>query len=86
MGILLWIVFGLIAGVVARWIMPGRDPAGIIVTVVLGIVGAVVGGMIGSAVGFGGVSGFDIRSLLVAVAGAVLLLFAYRLVTNRVAA
>jgi uncharacterized membrane protein YeaQ/YmgE (transglycosylase-associated protein family) len=86
MGILLWIVFGLIAGVAAKWIMPGRDAGGIIVTIALGIVGAVVGGMIGTAVGFGGVSGFDIRSLLVAVGGALLLLTGYRLVTNRVAA
>jgi uncharacterized membrane protein YeaQ/YmgE (transglycosylase-associated protein family) len=86
MGILLWIVFGLIVGVAAKWIMPGRDPGGIIVTIALGIVGAVVGGMIGTAVGFGDVSGFDIRSLLVAVGGALLLLFGYRLVTNRVAA
>lgn len=86
MGILLWIVFGLIAGVVAKWIMPGRDPGGIIVTIALGIVGAVVGGMIGTAIGFGGVGGFDIRSLLLAVGGALLLLTGYRLVTNRVAA
>lgn len=86
MGILLWIVFGLIVGVAAKWIMPGTDPGGMIVTIALGIVGAVVGGMIGAAVGFGGVSGFDIRSLLVAVGGALLLLTGYRLVTNRVAA
>jgi uncharacterized membrane protein YeaQ/YmgE (transglycosylase-associated protein family) len=86
MGILLWIVFGLIAGVGAKWIMPGRDPGGIIVTVALGVVGAVIGGMIGSAVGFGGVSGFDIRSLLVAIGGALLLLTGYRLVAHKVAA
>ena len=86
MGILLWIVFGLIAGVAAKWIMPGRDPGGIIVTVALGVVGAVIGGMIGSAVGFGGVSGFDIRSLLVAIGGALLLLTGYRLVAHKVAA
>jgi uncharacterized membrane protein YeaQ/YmgE (transglycosylase-associated protein family) len=86
MGILLWIVFGLIAGVAAKWIMPGRDPGGIIVTVALGVVGAVIDGMIGSAVGFGGVSGFDIRSLLVAIGGALLLLTGYRLVAHKVAA
>lgn len=86
MGILLWIAFGLIVGVAAKWIMPGRDPGGIIVTIALGVVGAVVGGMIGTAVGFGGVSGFDIRSLLMAIGGALLLLTGYRLVTNRVAA
>ena len=86
MGILLWIVFGLIAGVAAKWIMPGRDPGGIIVTVALGIVGAVIGGMLGTVVGFGGVSGFDIRSLLVAFGGALLLLTGYRLVADKVAA
>jgi len=86
MGILLWVVFGLIAGVLAKWIMPGRDPGGITVTIALGIVGAVIGGMIGTAVGFGGVSGFNIRSLLVAIGGALLLLTGYRLVTNRTAA
>ncbi|MCA9120458.1 MAG: GlsB/YeaQ/YmgE family stress response membrane protein [Planctomycetaceae bacterium] len=86
MGILLWIVFGLIAGILAKWIMPGRDPGGWIVTILLGIAGAFVGGMIGTVLGFGGVSGFDIRSLLVAIGGALLLLFGYRLVTNRVAA
>ena len=79
-------MFGLIAGAAAKWIMPGRDPGGLIVTIALGIVGAVVGGMIGTAVGFGGVSGFDIRSLWVAIGAALLLLTGYRLVTNRVAA
>jgi uncharacterized membrane protein YeaQ/YmgE (transglycosylase-associated protein family) len=78
MGILSWILFGLIAGAAAKWIMPGRDPGGIIVTIILGIVGAVVGGFIGSFIGFGGVSGFDIRSLAVAIGGALLLLFGYR--------
>lgn len=86
MGILLWIVFGLITGVAAKWIMPGRDPGGIIVTIALGIVGAFLGGMIGTAIGFGGVSGFDFRSLLVAIGGALLLLTGYRLVAHRVAA
>ena len=86
MGILLWIVFGLISGVAAKWIMPGRDPGGIIVTIALGIVGAVIGGMLSIVVGFGGVSGFDIRSLLVAFGGALLLLTGYRLVADKVAA
>ena len=86
MGILLWIVFGLVAGIAAKWIMPGRDPGGIIVTIALGIAGAFIGGMIGTAVGFGGVSGFDIRSFLVAIGGALLLLTGYRLVTHTVPA
>jgi uncharacterized membrane protein YeaQ/YmgE (transglycosylase-associated protein family) len=83
MGILLWIVFGLIVGLLAKFILPGRDPGGIIVTVLLGIAGAVVGGFIASAVGFGGMSGFDVRSLLIAIGGAMLLLVGYRYLTSR---
>ena len=83
MGIISWIVIGLIAGAIAKLIMPGRDPGGIIVTILIGMVGAVIGGFIAKAVGFGGVDGIDIRSILVATVGAVILLFAYRLVKNR---
>lgn len=86
MGILLWIVFGLAAGVVAKWIMPGRDPGGIIVTILLGIGGAILGGMLGSTFGFGGMSGFDVRSLIIAIGGAVILLIGYRFVATRVRA
>jgi uncharacterized membrane protein YeaQ/YmgE (transglycosylase-associated protein family) len=67
MGILLWILFGLIAGIIAKFILPGRIPGGILLTIVLGIVGAVVGGFIGSQLGFGDISGFDVRSMLLAV-------------------
>ena len=80
MGILSWIVFGLIAGALAKLLMPGRDPGGFILTVIIGIVGAMIGGFIGTRLGFGDVSGFDVRSFLVAIGGAMLLLFAYRLV------
>ncbi|MFW6085278.1 MAG: GlsB/YeaQ/YmgE family stress response membrane protein [Gemmatimonadota bacterium] len=82
MGILSWIVFGLIAGALAKWIMPGEDPGGCVVTMLIGIVGAMVGGWLATMFGLGGVSGFDFRSLLVAVVGAVLLLWVYRLVTR----
>ncbi len=78
MGILSWILMGLIAGALGKFIMPGDDPGGIFVTILIGIAGAFVGGFIASAVGFGTVTGFDIRSLLIAIGGAVLLLFAYR--------
>ena len=79
MGILVWIVFGLIAGALAKFIMPGRDPGGLIVTILIGIAGAVLGGFIGSYLGFGGVSGFDPRSLGIAILGALLLLWLYRI-------
>jgi uncharacterized membrane protein YeaQ/YmgE (transglycosylase-associated protein family) len=76
MGIVSWIVLGLIAGYLARFLMPGRVPGGFVLTILLGIVGALVGGYVGSHVlGFGEVSGIDLRSMAIAVAGAVLLLF-----------
>jgi len=78
MGIVAWIVLGLIAGLLAKYIMPGPDPGGIIVTTLLGIAGALVGGFLGAQLGFGGLSGFDVRSIGLAVGGAVLLLFAHR--------
>jgi uncharacterized membrane protein YeaQ/YmgE (transglycosylase-associated protein family) len=81
MGIFAWIVLGLIAGVLAKFIMPGRDPGGLIITILLGIGGAVVGGFIGTQLGFGDISGLDPRSLAIAVGGGVLLLFVYRLLT-----
>ena len=78
MGILSWIVLGLIVGIIAKFFMPGKDPGGIFITIILGIAGAFVGGFIGSALGLGSVSGFDIRSLLIAVGGSILLLIIYR--------
>jgi len=80
MGIFSWIILGLIVGILAKFIMPGKDPGGIFITIVLGIAGAFVGGFIGSALGFGSVSGFDLRSLLLAVGGAFLLLVIYRVI------
>ena len=79
MGILAWIVFGLVAGVVAKLIMPGKDPGGFFVTMLIGIAGAFVGGFIGAQLGFGDISGFDLRSMGLAVLGAVLLLGGYRM-------
>ncbi len=78
MGIISWILLGLIAGALAKWIMPGKDPGGIIVTILIGIAGAVVGGWIGSVVGFGSVSGLNIGSIATAVGGAIVLLAIYR--------
>ena len=80
MGIIAWIVLGLIAGAVAKLLMPGNDPGGLIVTILIGIIGAVIGGFIGSALGFGGVTGFDLRSIGIAILGGGVLLFGLRLV------
>lgn len=82
MGIFSWIVFGLIAGAIAKFLMPGNDPKGCIVTILLGIGGAVVGGFIGTQLGFGRVDGFDIRSFLIAVGGALILLIGYRAISK----
>lgn len=83
MGIFSWIVLGLIVGALAKLIMPGKDPGGIIVTILLGIAGAFVGGFIGSFLGLGDVTGFNLGSLFLATGGAVLLLFLYRKVKKK---
>ncbi|AOM00658.1 GlsB/YeaQ/YmgE family stress response membrane protein [Cobetia marina] len=80
MGIIAWIIFGLIAGIIAKVIMPGKDPGGIIVTSIIGILGAVVGGWIGTQLGFGDVTGFNLASFVIAVLGAIILLILYRVV------
>jgi uncharacterized membrane protein YeaQ/YmgE (transglycosylase-associated protein family) len=77
-----WITLGLVAGALAKFLVPGRDPSGCIVTVLLGIVGAFVGGLIGSAAGWGSVTtaSLDLRSIGLATLGAILLLLTGRLV------
>ena len=77
MGILGWILFGLVVGIIAKLLMPGRDPGGFIVTTILGIVGAVVGGFLGRTLGFYGPG--EPAGFLMATLGAVVLLFIYRL-------
>ncbi|HED2610424.1 TPA: GlsB/YeaQ/YmgE family stress response membrane protein [Citrobacter koseri] len=80
MGIIAWIIFGLIAGVIAKLIMPGRDGGSFILTCILGIVGAVVGGWLATMFGIGGsISGFNLHSFLVAVVGAIVVLGVFRL-------
>ena len=74
-GVLGWIVFGLIVGIIAKMLMPGRDPGGIIITMLLGIAGAVLGGFIGRALGFYGPG--EAAGFLMSTLGAVLLLFLY---------
>lgn len=77
MGWISWIILGLVAGALARWLMPGEDKMGWILTIVLGIGGAFVGGFVGSLVGLGSVSGFNIATIITATIGAFILLFAY---------
>lgn len=79
MGLLSWIVLGLIAGVLAKWIMPGNDPGGWTVTILIGIAGGILGGWIGSTLGFGNVDGFNLQSLGLAIVGALVLLGSYHL-------
>jgi len=83
MGFLAWVVLGLIAGAIAKWILPGNDPGGFIVTIVIGIVGAVIGGFIGTALGFGAVDGLNLGSIAIAVLGSIVLLMGFRAVRSR---
>ncbi|AXW87873.1 hypothetical protein AU509_12420 [Lonsdalea britannica] len=78
MGILSWIIFGLIAGILAKWIMPGNDGGGFFMTILLGIIGAVVGGYISTFFGYGRVDGFNFGSFIVAVIGSLVVLWIYR--------
>ncbi|MDQ3925046.1 MAG: GlsB/YeaQ/YmgE family stress response membrane protein [Actinomycetota bacterium] len=86
MGILAWIVVGLIAGILAKIAMPGPDPGGIILTIVIGIVGALIGGfVVNSLLGGPGVTGINLSSILVATLGSIIFLAIYRLITRRAA-
>lgn len=79
-----WIIFGAIAGGIAKLLMPGRDPGGFFVTVLLGIAGAVVGGFVGRALwGSTGANDWSIGSFVLAIGGAILLLAIYRMIVGR---
>ena len=80
-GIVGWILFGLIVGVIAKLIMPGRDPGGIIVTMLLGIVGAVLGGFVGRSLGFYGPQ--QAAGWLMSIVGAIVVLMLYRVLARR---
>jgi uncharacterized membrane protein YeaQ/YmgE (transglycosylase-associated protein family) len=83
MGVIAWIVLGIIGGAIAKALMPGRDPGGLLVTVVIGIVGAFLGGFLGNLIMGRGLNGFSIWSILLSILGAMILLWTYRLVMAR---
>ncbi len=77
MGIISWIILGLLAGILAKWIMPGKDGGGFIMTTLLGIAGAIVGGWVSSLLGIGTAGGLSLGSIVMATVGALILLFLY---------
>ncbi|ARW81578.1 MULTISPECIES: GlsB/YeaQ/YmgE family stress response membrane protein [Aeromonas] len=77
MGFITWIVLGLLVGILAKWIMPGRDGGGFFMTVLLGIIGAMVGGYVGTLLGLGSVTGFNLSSIAIATMGALIVLFVF---------
>ena len=85
MGIIAWIVLGLLAGILAKALLPGDDPGGFIITTIIGIVGALLGGLVARALGFGDPIDefFDISTWIAAIIGSIVLLVAYRAVAGR---
>jgi uncharacterized membrane protein YeaQ/YmgE (transglycosylase-associated protein family) len=81
MGILAWILFGLVVGIIAKLLMPGRDPGGFIVTILLGIAGALLGGFVGRAMGFYGTN--ESAGWIMSILGAIILLVLYRMMARR---
>jgi uncharacterized membrane protein YeaQ/YmgE (transglycosylase-associated protein family) len=85
MGIISWVMVGLIAGLLSKWIIPGSGPAGFIITALIGMAGASMGGFIVRLFGGAGATGFNVWSLVVATLGAIILLFLYGLIARRAA-
>jgi len=83
MGLGSWILMGLLAGVLAKFLLPGKDPGGCVITVAIGIAGALLGGLLATYLGFGGLSGFDVRSFVIATLGAIVLLLLLRLLKKK---
>ena len=83
MGILTWIIFGLLPGAIAKFILPGNQNMGWLLTIILGIVGAYIGAFIGQMLGWGDVTGFNIGSMFLAVGGALIILWIYGMATKR---
>ena len=83
MSVLVWIIFGLVAGAIAKFIMAGNQNMGWLLTIILGIVGAYIGAFIGQMLGWGDVTGFNIGSMFLAVGGALIILWIYGMATKR---
>ena len=83
MGILSWILLGFIAGGLAKFILPGKQPGGCLLTIIIGIVGASIGGFLGSFLGLGKVESFDLGGIFIATMGAIVLLLVYGLITKK---
>jgi len=83
MDIFSWIIMGPIVGALAKFLMPGEDPGGIFVTILIGIAGGFIGGFVGAKMGLGTVSGFNLGSIALATGGALVLLIIYRLVKRQ---
>lgn len=80
MGFLSWILLGFIAGALAKFIMPGKDPGGCLITTIIGVVGAVVGGYLATMAGYGKIESFDLGGIFLATLGAIVLLIVYRVI------
>jgi len=83
MGIISWTLLGLVAGALAKFIMPGKDPGGFFITILIGIVGAILGGFLGTFIGLGKVESFDLGGIFIATAGSILVLIIYRLIKKK---
>lgn len=83
MGIFSWLVLGLVAGLLAKMLMPGKDPGGVIVTIIIGIAGSYLGVWLGSKLGIGGMQSLNLEGVITATAGAFILLFIYRLLKKK---
>jgi uncharacterized membrane protein YeaQ/YmgE (transglycosylase-associated protein family) len=83
MGVIAWLVLGLIAGAIGKALMPGRDPGGLVVTMIIGIVGSFIGGFVGNLILGHGLNGFSMWSILLSILGALVLLWTYRAVMSK---
>lgn len=83
MGIISWILLGLVAGLLAKFLVPGKDPGGCLITIIIGIAGALVGGFVGKFIGWSTPESFDLGGIFIATVGAVILLILFRLVRRR---